>query len=184
MTFIRRRTLTPLSVVLAALAAACHDTTAPATAGSSATVPPNGVVGSVLVGKPKKNKPVIQSVQLSTTQLELNNGIAATFSATMNNPFGRGSRAYTDAYVQGEIRQGGVVAATGGFGVSCNAGPYGTLPLGNCTVSGLTISTVPGAGSLASGAANFALTLYSQSDAFPSVSFIVPVVLGEALVTP
>jgi hypothetical protein len=185
MTFIRLRTRTPLSVILTVLAtAACHDTTAPATAATSATVSPNGGVGSVLVVKPKKNTPVIQSVQLSTTQLELNNGIAATFTATISNPIGRGSRTYTDAYVQGELRQGDVAAATGGFGVRCNAGPNGVLPLGTCPVIGLTINTMVGVGSLVSGPADFALTLYSQSDAFPSVTVIVPVILGQALVTP
>jgi hypothetical protein len=178
MTFSHLRTPSSLSLVVVALAtAACGDATAPAaTVGS----PPNIVVNSAVLVQPKK--PVIQSVQLSTTSLELDSGIAATFSATILNPIGRGSRTYTDAFLQGQIRQGGVVAPTGGFGVRCDAGPNGVLPLGTCSVIGFTISTL--AGSLVAGPAAFELTLYSQSDAFPSVTFTVPVILGEALVTP
>ena len=177
-------TSTPVSVFLVALATvACRDPNAPPTADSTAAVgsPQNTMVGSVLVAKPKKNKPVIESVQLSTSTLELNSGIAATYSVTIYNPFGRMSRTYIDANLQGEIRQGVVVAAAGGFQVSCNGGPYEQLPVGTCTVSGLTISTVPGVGSLTPGAANFALTLYSSSDRFPPVTALVPVTL---VVTP
>jgi hypothetical protein len=186
MTFFRLHTPRPLSLVLVALAtAACGDATAPANADSKATVgsPPNTAVSSALV-KPKKTTPVIQSVQLSTSSLELNSGIAASYSVEISNPFGRASRTYSNVYLQGEIRQGAVVAPAGGFPVMCSGGPLGALPLGKCTVAGLTISTIPGAGSLVSGAADFALTLYSQSDAFPSVTVTVPVLLGEALVTP
>ena len=183
MKFCRFRTPTHLTVVLVALAtAACQDTTSPETSGNNPTVvfPPSSGVGSAVLVQPKK--PVIQSVQLSTTSLELDSGIAATFSATILNPIGRGSRTYTDAFLQGQIRQGGVVAPTGGFGVRCNAGPNAVLPLGTCSVIGFTINTL--AGSLVAGPAAFELTLHSQSDAFPSVTFTVPVILGEALVTP
>ncbi|MDF2771082.1 MAG: hypothetical protein K0S86_575 [Geminicoccaceae bacterium] len=187
MTRFRFYTSTPVSVFLVALATvACRDPNAPPTADSTAAVgsPQNTMVGSVLVAKPKKNKPVIESVQLSTSALELNSGIAATYSVTIYNPFGRMSRTYTDANLQGEIRQGAVVAAAGGFQVSCSGGPYEQLPLGTCTVSGLTISTVPGLGSLTPGAANFALTLYSESDGFPPVTAIVPVTLVVTPVIP
>jgi len=37
-----------------------------------------------------------------------------------------------------------VVAPTGGFGVRCNAGPNGVLPLGTCSVIGFTINTLAG----------------------------------------
>jgi len=76
------------------------------------------------------------------------------------------------------------VAPAGGGQVNCNGGPYAVLALGTCIVSARTVSTIPGAGSLASGAAVFAVTLYSASDAFSSVTFRVPVMLGEALVPP
>ena len=186
MTFFRLRTPTPLSLALVALATvACRDTTAPLTTDSNVAVGSgSNTVSSVLVVKPKKNVPVIQAVQLSTSALELNNGSAATYSVTILNPFGRTSRTYSDANLQGYIRQGGAEVGAGGFQVRCNGGPYEVLPLGTCIVSGLTISTVPGAGSLVSGPADFALTLNSQSDAFPAVTFTVPVMLGEALVTP
>lgn len=177
MTFFRLRRSTPLGVVLVALATtACNDATAPA-AGS----PRSAAFNPAVLAKPKNN-PVIQSVQLSTTSLELDNGSAATFTTTISNPIGRGSRTYTDAFLQGYVRQGGVVTPTGGFGVRCDAGANGVLPLGTCPVPGLTISTL-GAG-LVAGPADFELTLYSQSDAFPSVTFTVPVMLGEVLVTP
>ena len=178
MKFFRLLRPTPVCVVLVTMAtAACSDATAPtATAGSLANI---GVNSAVLV-QPKR--PVIQSVQLSTTSLELDSGLAATFSATILNPIGRGSRTYTDSFLQGYIRQGGVLVPTGGFGVRCNAGMNGLLPLGTCPVLGLTINTM--AAALVAGPADFELTLYSQSDAFPSVTFTVPVMLGEALVTP
>ena len=173
-----------LSVTIVALAtAACGDATAPATAGRHSPIdsPPGGVSWAVLV-KPKK--PVIESVQLSTTALELNSGLAASYSLVISNPIGRGSRTYTDAFLQSEIRQGGVVVPAGGYGVRCNAGANGLLPPGTCNVLGLTINTMGGGGILTAGPADFLLTLYSQSDAFPSMTFTVPVMLGEALVTP
>ena len=177
----RLRPPTTLGVVLLALnITACRDAIAPAPVGSA----PTTVVASVLVVNAKKHGPVIQSVQLSTTSLELNNGSAASYSVTIHNPFGRTSRTYTDVYLQGEIRQGGVVAAAGGGQVSCNGGPYAVLPLGTCIVSSRTISTIPGAGSLTPGAAIFAVTLYSQGGAFEPVTVTVPVMLGDALITP
>src|SRR5215207_6484139 len=97
MTFFRPRTPSPLSLVLVALAtAACQEPAAPPTTDGNAAIgsPSNFTASSAVMLKAKKNGPGIESLQLSTTSLELNAGIAATYSVTLNNPFGRGSRTY------------------------------------------------------------------------------------------
>jgi hypothetical protein len=183
MTFLRFRTPAASALALAVLTVACQETSAPMTTGNGAIPSASSATVSSAMVKLRRPMPSIESLKLSTTSLELNNGIAATFTTTLNNPFGKASQTYTDAYLQGEIRQGGVVAATGGFAVTCG-GVSATLPLGKCTINGLTVSTIPGAASLVSGPAVFALRLHSQSEAFDAVTVTVPVLLGQALVTP
>jgi len=185
MTFLRFRTPAASSLAVVVLtAAACRETTAPpATTANAAIATASSATASSALGKLRRPMPSIESLKLSTTLLDLNDGSAATFNTTLSNPFGKGSQTYTDAYLQGEFRQGGVVAATGGFAVSCG-GVAATLPLGKCTINGLTVSTVPGAASLVSGPAVFALRLHSQSEAFDAVTVTVPVLLGQVIAAP
>lgn len=185
MTFFCFRAPAPLGVVLVALATtACQDATAPALADNKPAVgsPPSTIVSSTLVVKPKTNGPVIESVQLSTSWLELNNGTAASYTVTIENPFGRTGRTYTDVHLQGMILQGAVAVGAGGVPVMCNGGPSEVLPLGTCTYNG-SISTMPGAASLTPGPAIFELTLHSHSDAFTPVIVSIPVTLVSPSLT-
>ena len=182
MTYFRFPAPGSMTVALIAIAtAACQDSTAPATTRNS-TVPT--AANAWLVAKPKKNAPVIQSVQLSQTWLGLNDGTAAVYTVTINNPITKTNQAYTDVSIQGEIRQGDVVVGAGGGQIKCGNGPDQLLPMGMCVVENRTISTIPGAALLTSGPAIFAVRLHSWSDAFDPVTFTQPVILGEALATP
>ena len=102
----------------------------------------------------------IVSVTPSSTNVILESGDPiTTYSVTLHNSTGVAQSG--PVFIQGLLIQGAVQRAAGGSDVSCPSNPIGTLPAGDCTVSGVISASNlnGGTGTLTAGAASFVLNL-------------------------
>jgi hypothetical protein len=160
------------------LGAAVGTNTLNVTANILDPVPPSGTATFTATGVSCATICIV-SVTPSSTNVILESGDPiTTYSVTLHNS--TGSAQSGPVFIQGLLDQGAVERAAGGSDVTCPSSPLGTLPVGDCTMSGVISASNlnGGTGTLTAGAASFVLEL--RQGATLASSLTTPVTLLAA----